>query len=426
MNYKEALDFLYNRLPMYQRIGAKAFNKDLGKTIELCASIGDPQDKFKSVHIAGTNGKGSSAHAIASILQEAGYKVGLYTSPHLKSYRERIRINGEMISEHFVSNFISINENEVLKISPSFFEITVVMAFDYFASEKVDIAIIETGLGGRLDSTNVITPLVSLITTIGLDHEDLLGNTLELIAFEKAGIIKERIPVVLGDIQNSPKEVIRSQAKVKSAPIHDDYDSWSIIENENKSIDFISSSGKKIQQIQPAIKSKYFLKNIPPILDVIEVLRKCEFEIDDSAIKNGFKNIITNTGLKGRWQEIGKSPLTICDVGHNEDGIKEVLNQLDQLVFEKLHFVFGIVNDKSLNKILSLLPIEASYYFCAANIPRALKSKDLLAEASKYGLLGKEYPSVNKAIEAAQLEARKNDLIFIGGSTFVVAEIENL
>jgi dihydrofolate synthase/folylpolyglutamate synthase len=426
MNYKEALDFLYNRLPMYQRIGAKAFNKDLTKTVELCKSVGDPQDKFKSVHIAGTNGKGSSAHALASILQEAGYKVGLYTSPHLKSYRERIRINGEMISEHFVSNFISKHEETILKASPSFFEITVVMAFDYFANEKVDIAIIETGLGGRLDSTNVITPLVSLITTIGKDHEDLLGDTLELIAFEKAGIIKERIPVVLGDIQNSPKEVIRSQAKVKSAPFYDNYNNWSLVENDTRSIDFISSSGKRIQQIQPDITSKYFLKNIPPILDVVEVLKKCKFEIDDSAIQNGLKNITTNTGLKGRWQEIGKSPLTICDVGHNEDGIKEVLNQLDQLVFNKLHFVFGTVKDKSLNKILSLLPTDASYYFCAANVPRALETKDLLAEASKYGLLGKDYTSVNKAIEAAKSEAKKNDLIFIGGSTFVVAEIENL
>lgn len=426
MNYKEALDFLYNRLPMYQRIGAKAFNKDLSKTIELCTLVGDPQDKFKSVHIAGTNGKGSSAHAIASILQEAGYKVGLYTSPHLKSYRERIRINGEMINEHFVSHFISKHEKTILKVSPSFFEITVVMAFDYFANENVDIAIIETGLGGRLDSTNVITPLVSLITTIGKDHEDLLGNTLELIAFEKAGIIKDRIPVVVGDIQHSPKEVIISRAKEKLAPFYDNYNDWSVVENKNRTIDLIYKSGKRIQQIQPDIKSKYFLKNIPPILEVLEVLNKCKFEITDRAIQDGLENITTNTGLKGRWQEIGKSPLTICDVGHNEDGIKEVLSQLDQLVFEQLHVVFGTVKDKPLNKILSLLPTDASYYFCAANVPRALETKDLLVEASKYGLLGKEYPSVNKAIEAAKLKAKEDDLIFIGGSTFVVAEIENL
>ena len=411
---------------MYQRIGAKAFNKDLGKTIELCKSVGDPQNKFKSVHIAGTNGKGSSAHAIASILQDAGYKVGLYTSPHLKSYRERIRINGKMISEHFVSTFISKYENKILKISPSFFEITVVLAFDYFVKKKVDIAIIETGLGGRLDSTNVITPIVSLITTIGKDHEDLLGDTLELIAFEKAGIIKKDVPVVIGNIQNGPKEVILKQANVKSAPIYDNYNNWSMLENQDRSVDYISSNGEKIAKIELGISSKYYQKNIPPIFDLIKVLRNCNFEIVENDIRTGLKNITTNTGLKGRWQEIGKSPLTICDVGHNEDGIKEILFQLDQLVYKKLHFVFGTVRDKSVNVILSLLPTQASYYFCAAKIPRALGSTYLMTEASKYGLLGREYTTVNEAINAAKLEANKDDVIFIGGSTFVVAEIENL
>lgn len=426
MNYKESLDFLYNRLPMYQRIGAKAFNKDIRKTLELCEIVDNPQHKFKSVHIAGTNGKGSSAHAIASILQEAGYKVGLYTSPHLKSYRERVRINGEMINEHFVSKFISENEHKFLNISPSFFEITVVMAFDYFVHEKVDIGIIETGLGGRFDSTNIVTPLVSLITTIGKDHEDLLGDTLELIAFEKAGIIKEKVPVVIGDVKKEPKKVLMDQARKKRARIIDNYDNWTVTKNENLSYDFVSTNRGIYKQIQPDIKSSYFIKNIPPILEVINVLREVKFEIDDKSIQNGFRNIILNTDLKGRWQLVGQSPLTICDVGHNEDGINEILKQLDQIKFQKLHFVFGTVKDKLVNKILSLLPTSASYYFCAANVPRALESKELVDEASKHGLSGEAYGSVSKAIVAAKLSAQKEDLIFIGGSTFVVAEIENL
>ncbi|MEQ6121303.1 folylpolyglutamate synthase/dihydrofolate synthase family protein [Reichenbachiella sp. MALMAid0571] len=426
MNYKEALDFLYNRLPMYQRIGAKAFKKDLGNTIELSRITGDPHNQFKSIHIAGTNGKGSSAHAIASILQEAGYKTGLYTSPHLKSYRERIRINGAMISEDFVAGFVSNYENEILKISPSFFEITVVMAFEYFAKENVDIAVIETGLGGRLDSTNIIKPLVSLITTIGKDHEDLLGNTLDLIAYEKAGIIKKGIPVVLGDIMNRPKEVIRKQAALMNAPLNDAGNGWEVVIDKDGFYDLLFQNKKIYESVDPDLKGEYFLKNIPPVLEVIKELNGIGFDLNASHVKNGLENICSNTGLKGRWQQLSDKPLTICDIGHNEDGIAQVVGQLKKIEYRKLHIVFGTVNDKLIDNIMALLIKDAYYYFCAAKVPRALPVEELYEIATKYGLEGQQFNSVGDALQSARNNAQSEDVIFIGGSTFVVAEIENL
>lgn len=426
MNYKEALDFLYNRLPMYQRIGAKAFKKDLGNTIELSRITGDAHNQFKSIHIAGTNGKGSSAHAIASIMQEAGYKTGLYTSPHLKSYRERIRINGEMISEDFVADFVNKYENKILEISPSFFEITVVMAFEYFAKEKVDIAVIETGLGGRLDSTNIIEPLVSLITTIGKDHEDLLGNTLELIAFEKAGIIKEGIPVVTGEIINEPKKVIKQQAKLLNARFNEASSNWEIAINEEGLCDLIFKNTRVYESVKPDLKGEYFLKNIPPVLEVIKELNEVGFDITSNDVKAGLEKICNNTGLKGRWQQLSEEPLTICDIGHNEDGISLVMSQLKKIKYRKLHVVFGTVNDKLIENIMALLIKDAYYYFCAAKVPRALPVAELYEIATRFGLKGKQFNSVEEAMQNAKNNAQSEDVIFIGGSTFVVAEIENL
>ena len=426
MNYKEALDFLYNRLHMYQRIGAKAFKKDLGNTIELSRITGDPHTQFKSIHIAGTNGKGSSAHAIASILQEAGYKTGLYTSPHLKSYRERIKINGAMISEGFVADFVSNYESDILKISPSFFEITVVMAFEYFEKENVDIAVIETGLGGRLDSTNIIKPLVSLITTIGKDHEDLLGNTLELIAYEKAGIIKEGVPIVIGDIINEPKEVIMKQAELMDAPLNSASSDWEVILHDEELCDFLFQNKKIYESINPDLKGGYFLKNIPPVLEVIKELNEVGFDIKANDIKEGLQKICVNTGLKGRWQQLSEKPLTICDIGHNEDGIAQVMSQLKKIKYRKLHVVFGTVNDKLIDNIMTLLIKDAYYYFCAAKVPRALPAGELHLIANKYGLVGEKFNSVEDALQSARNNAQSEDVIFIGGSTFVVAEIENL
>lgn len=426
MNYNEALDFLYNRLPMYQRVGAVAFKKDLGNTLRLSKVLGNPHNDFKSVHIAGTNGKGSSAHALASILQEAGYKTGLYTSPHLKTYRERIRVNGEMIPENFVARFVNDHENEILKISPSFFEITVVMAFAYFAAQQVDIAIVETGLGGRLDSTNIITPLVSLITTIGKDHEDLLGNSLESIAFEKAGIIKEHVPVVLGDIKGVSKEVILARAREMNSKVVDENGQWEIKENVSGLYDFNFQGVKKYSSLDIALKGQYFLKNIPPVLGVLAELEQTGYRIDADHLRGGLQNILHNTGLKGRWQEISQNPLTICDIGHNEDGIREVVDQLKRKKYNQLHIVFGTVSDKPIDNILSLLIKEAKYYFCAAKVPRALPAESLYNSAVKYGLQGEVFSSVQAAIYEAQQNAGPDDLIFIGGSTFVVAEIENL
>ena len=399
MKYEEGLNYLFSKLPMYQRTGAAAYKKDIGNIIKACKILDNPQNKFKSIHIAGTNGKGSTAHMLASIFQEAGYKTGLYTSPHLKDFRERIKINGQLISKKDTLDFILKNKNQYEKIEMSFFEYTVAMAFDYFANEKVDIAIIETGLGGRLDSTNIISPEISIITNIGYDHTNLLGNSLEEIAKEKAGIIKKNTPVIIGRKQKETEHIFKSEAKEK-----------------NSSIYFC----KKKLNYSTDLKGEYQKENLNTALQAMKILN---LNINDDIISKGLNNVVKNTGLNGRWQTIAKKPLTICDTGHNEDGIKNNIKQLKKLKFNKLHFVFGTVNDKDLRKILRLLPVNAQYYFCSANIERSLNSEKLLEESKNFKLLGERYESVIEAYHSAQSNAKMDDLIFIGGSTFIVAEV---
>ena len=399
MKYEEGLNYLFSKLPMYQRTGAAAYKKDIGNIIKACKILDNPQNKFKSIHIAGTNGKGSTAHMLASIFQEAGYKTGLYTSPHLKDFRERIKIDGQLISEKDTLDFILKNKNQYEKIEMSFFEYTVAMAFDYFANENVDIAIIETGLGGRLDSTNIINPEISIITNIGYDHTNLLGNSLEEIAKEKAGIIKKNTPVIIGRKQKETEHIFKSEAKEKNSSIH------FCKKNLNYSTD---------------LKGEYQKENLNTALQAMKILN---LNINDGIISKGLNNVVKNTGLNGRWQTIAKKPLTICDTGHNEDGIKNNIKQLKKLKFNKLHFVFGTVNDKDLRKILRLLPVNAQYYFCSANIERSLNSEKLLEESKNFKLLGERYESVIEAYHSAQSNAKMDDLIFIGGSTFIVAEV---
>jgi len=399
MKYEEGLNYLFSKLPMYQRTGAAAYKKDIGNIIKACKILDNPHNKFKSIHIAGTNGKGSTAHMLASIFQEAGYKTGLYTSPHLKDFRERIKIDGQLISKKDTLDFILKNKNQYEKIEMSFFEYTVAMAFDYFANENVDIAIIETGLGGRLDSTNIISPEISIITNIGYDHTNLLGNSLEEIAKEKAGIIKKNTPVIIGRKQEETEHIFKSEAKEKNSPIH------FCKKNLNYSTD---------------LKGEYQKENLNTALQAMKILN---LNINDGIISKGLNNVVKNTGLNGRWQTIAKKPLTICDTGHNEDGIKNNIKQLKKLKFNKLHFVFGTVNDKDLRKILRLLPVNAQYYFCSANIERSLNSEKLLEESKNFKLLGERYESVIEAYHSAQSNAKMDDLIFIGGSTFIVAEV---
>ena len=398
MNYKDTLDYLFSQLPMYQRTGEAAYKKDIGNIIEACTILDNPHKKFKSIHIAGTNGKGSTAHIISSILQEEGYTVGLYTSPHLKDFRERIRINGIMISEKDVINFVSKNKIQFEKIKMSFFEYTVALAFNHFAN-NVDIAIIETGLGGRLDSTNIINPEVSIITNIGYDHINLLGNTLEKIAFEKAGIIKQSVPVVIGRIQKETKNIFSETADKKEAPI---------------------SFSKKYNYATKSLKGNHQTENINTAISALKIL---DWKISEENIIKGLDNISINTGIRGRWEQLKNEPLTICDTGHNKDGISNIIRQIKKINYKKLHFVFGSVNDKDLDEILRILPKNATYYFCHAQINRALNSNILKRQALNHKLRGDCFTTVSKAYKAALKSAEKEDLIFIGGSTFVVAEV---
>ena len=397
MNYKDTLKYLFSKLPMYQRTGAAAYKKDIGNIIEACNFLDNPHKKFKSIHIAGTNGKGSTAHLISSILQEAGFKTGLYTSPHLKDFRERIKINGVKISENDVISFVTTNKKNFEKINMSFFEYTVALAFDHFAKEKVDIAIIETGLGGRLDSTNIISPEISVITNIGYDHMNLLGNTLEQIAIEKAGIIKEKTPVLIGRKQIETETVFEEKASQK-----------------NTSVFYAKQNEVKFNV------PNYQKENINTCISAIKIL---DWKISNQEINDGIKNVNQNTGLRGRWETLSKNPKIICDTGHNVDGISNITNQLKQIKFNKLHIVFGTVNDKKINDILNLLPKDAKYYFCKAKIDRALNADKLKSIANEYKLIGESFESVEKALLNAKNNAKKEDLIFIGGSTFVVAEV---
>lgn len=404
MTYQQTLDYLFSQLPMFQRVGASAYKADLNNTIELCNLLNNPQNKFKSIHIAGTNGKGSTSHMLASILQEAGYKVGLYTSPHLVDFRERIKINGVMISEESVIDFVKKHKTDFENINLSFFEWTVGLAFDYFSTQKVDVAVVETGLGGRLDSTNIITPELSIITNIAKDHMQFLGDTLEKIAVEKAGIIKPKVPVVIGETQKEIEQVFISKAKDLDSKI---YFADQII----------------YRVLHSDLKGSYQVKNIKTVLASIIQLQQNGYHVTEQNIKDGLLNVVKNTGLMGRWQTLGENPKIICDTGHNEAGIKEVVNQLQTLTYNKLHFILGAVNDKEIDSILELLPKHAVYYFCQAKIPRALNVLELKNKAVAYNLKGNSYDSVKNAYNAAKRKSQNDDLIFIGGSTFIVAEV---
>lgn len=427
MNYREAIDFLYSRLPMFHRIGAAAYKADLNNTIALCALLGNPEAalKHRCIHIAGTNGKGSVSHMLAAILQTAGYKTGLYTSPHLLDFRERIRINGKMIPEQEVISFIEKYRSDFERINPSFFEWTVALAFNFFAKEKIDVAVIETGLGGRLDSTNVITPLLSVITNIGLDHTNLLGNTHQQIATEKAGIIKQDIPVVIGETITETKDVFLKKAKQENAEIifADETLSAKKIRGgeEYLYVDIFDGREKIYSELQLDLTGDYQLKNIIMVIAAVEKLKN-HFSITENTLRNALMNVCSNTGLMGRWQILKKESLVICDVGHNAEGIAYVVEQIKKTKHDKLHFVFGMVEDKVIDKILKLLPQNAEYYFCRADIPRAMASEILSKQANDAGLKGKNYGSVTNAVKSALQNASPTDMVFIGGSTFVVAE----
>ena len=404
MNYLETTNWLFSQLPLYQNVGKSAYKADLNKTLGLAKHLRNPENKFKSIHVGGTNGKGSTAHMLASVLQEASYKVGLYTSPHLKDFRERIRINGAVISENFVVDFVATNKSFFESNSLSFFEMSVGMAFDYFAQEQVDIAIIEVGLGGRLDSTNIIKPKVSVITNIGLDHTQFLGTKLEDIAREKAGIIKPDTPIVIGETQLETEIVFIDKATKEKSPL---YFADQLI-NEIYSTD---------------LKGDYQMRNVRTVLQTIDVLNKAEFIISKEVVQRGLLKVSENTGLRGRWEVLGSYPKIICDTAHNREGLKLVFKQLLEEKFEKLHLVLGMVNDKDIYSLLKLFPVSAHYYFCKPNVTRGLGASQLADIFTENGFKGSIYSSVKNALNAAKKSASQGDIIYIGGSTFVVAEI---
>jgi len=430
VNYKKTLNYLFERLPMFHRIGQAAYKNSLDNTLKLDEIFGHPHRQYKTIHVAGTNGKGSVSHMLAAVFQTAGYKTGLYTSPHLKDFRERIKINGQIISEDEVVEWVEKYpiKNNLWNIEPSFFELTAAMAFDYFAKQKVDIAIIEVGLGGRLDSTNIITPEVSIITNISLDHVDLLGDTLGKIAVEKAGIIKNDIPVVIGLTQNETKQVFVDIAQTKQTSLFfadQEYTtSYSMLGLDGKQMMNIEKNGIiEYPEIKLDLLGMYQAQNVPVVLKALEIMIEKGWKIARDHIYDGLNDAAKITGLMGRWQIIGNNPLTVCDTGHNEDGIKMVVSQIKNTAYKTLHFVFGVVADKNPDAVLRLLPTDAVYYFTRADIPRALDEKELAKKAAGFGLNGDSYDSVLEAFNTAKLNAGKDDLIFIGGSTFVVAEI---
>jgi len=427
MNYSETIEYLFSQLPMYQHIGKSAYKNNLDTTQALDRYSLQPHRRFKTIHVAGTNGKGSVSHMLASVLQEAGYKTGLYTSPHLKDYRERIRINGAMISEQFVIDYVKKFKSVFDELKPSFFEMSVALAFEYFAAEKVDIAVVEVGMGGRLDSTNIITPLVSVITNISFDHTQFLGDTLEKIAGEKAGIIKPNIPVVIGEADSGTRGVFIKRADEMSAPLHLAslvFSAENALGNTDEGSVFNIFKGGRLYfaGLKTDLKGIYQQKNIVTVLQTLEILQNM-LKIDTNQIFSGLSKVQQNTGFKGRWQVLGKKPLIVCDTGHNEAGISEVVSQIRLQKFKQLHFVLGTVNDKDIGKILQILPKDAFYYFTKALIPRALNEKLLADRAVEFGLVGNSYSTVNEAYTAAKKNAEIDDMIFIGGSTFVVAEV---
>lgn len=427
MNYQQTTEYLFSRLPMFSRIGAAAYKADLANTIKLCESLGNPQHAFKSVHIAGTNGKGSTSHMLAAILQTAGYKTGLYTSPHLKDFRERIKVNGEMVSEEFVIGFTENIKPQIDEIEPSFFEITVAMAFDYFKQQQVDIAIIETGLGGRLDSTNIITPEVSVITNIGWDHMNLLGNSLEEIAFEKAGIIKENIPVVIGEILPETRPVFEKVAAAKKAPLF-------IASQKRQAMDWKWEKNELIVEVTDEhhtdhkvyhldLPGIYQTKNLLTVLETCSQLQQRGWKIDDAIIHKGLRETKKLTGLHGRWETIHQSPQLVVDVAHNVEGMKQLVQQIEMTEHHELHIIIGMVRDKDVDNVLRLLPKHARYYFTKAQIPRALPEGELEEKAKQLGLAGKSFSNIDFALVSAAQKAHKNDLIIVCGSVFLVGEV---
>ena len=406
MIYSEAIDYLYRQAPMFQQHGAKAYKSGLENTLALDAYFNHPHRNYKTIHVAGTNGKGSTSHLLASILQVAGYKVGLYTSPHLRDFRERIRVDGTMISEQTVIDFVEAHQALVEELKPSFFELTTALAFQHFAQQHVDVAVIEVGLGGRLDCTNIIQPELSIITNISLDHTDILGDTLELIAAEKAGIIKQNTPVIIGETQPESAPIFRNVATHLNAPM-------------------VFADKEFADTVLPncALKGICQDKNRRTVLAAVAQLQRQNFSITEQIIKQGFLEVVERTGLQGRWQVLSENPMVVCDTGHNEGGIRLVVEQLAQQTFERLHIVFGMVSDKKIDQVLALLPKNAIYYFTKAQIPRALDENKLQAQAAVFGLVGATYASVNEALETAKKNASIADFIFVGGSNFVVAEI---
>lgn len=404
MNYSATVSWMFSQLPMYQRQGKAAYKSDLTNTIKLAEHLIHPELKFKAVHVAGTNGKGSTSHMLASILQEAGYKVGLYTSPHLKDFRERIKINGKEVSKQFVIQFINRNKTFFETQKLSFFEMTLGMAFDYFAKQRVDMAVVEVGLGGRLDSTNIITPEVSVITNIGFDHMQFLGDTIESIAGEKAGIIKKNVPVVIGETQLKTKPIFLDRAKKLNAPI--------VFADQNLNSDYHTD-----------LKGQYQKLNVRTAVATVEQLKNRGFRISKSHIKNGLLHVVNNTGLLGRWQVLGQSPMIICDTAHNKEGLTLTMNQLKSMTFDKLHLVLGFVNDKDIDSLIDLFPENAIYYFCKPSIERGLDVEKLRCLFLDKNRIGEDYESASAALLEAKNKAKKDDLIYIGGSTFVVADI---
>ncbi|MCX6333224.1 MAG: bifunctional folylpolyglutamate synthase/dihydrofolate synthase [Bacteroidia bacterium] len=428
MNYTETLDFLYNQLPAYHRIGKAAYKNNLDNTLALDSYFEHPHRKFKTIHIAGTNGKGSVSHMVASVLQEAGWVTGLYTSPHLKDFRERIRVNGRMIPKQDVTSFVKKHHEIIDSLKPSFFEMTVAMAFDHFARKKVDVAVIEVGLGGRLDSTNIINPVLSVITNIGHDHMDLLGDSIGKVAFEKAGIIKTNVPVIVGETQQDTSRIFISKAEETESPLFFADGNFRCMLR-----DWEASPGKRKYTLNDLKNNRsingtiplggdYQQRNLQTVYQIFKILQD-DFTITEKYIKDGISRVIKNTGLLGRWQIIGRDPLTICDTGHNKEGLEYVLAQIKKIPATDLHIVIGFVSDKDISSILPMFPVNAHYYFTRARVLRALDENILRTKATAYRLEGESYPDVKTALETARANALPADLVFVGGSNFIVAEV---
>ncbi|HEV7331138.1 MAG TPA: folylpolyglutamate synthase/dihydrofolate synthase family protein [Flavisolibacter sp.] len=426
MNYQETLDYIYHKLPMYSRMGSAAFKKDLTNIRLLCDHLGNPQQSFKSIHVGGTNGKGSVSHMLASIFQATGYKTGLYTSPHLYDFRERIRINGEMIPENVVTRFVQSQKALIEEIEPSFFEITVAMAFAYFAAEKIDIAIVEVGLGGRLDSTNIITPELSIITNIGWDHMNMLGNSLPQIAGEKAGIIKENIPAVIGRADAETRPVFENTAAQKSSPLYfaeSQYKEEFHALNDTSLLVQYRKEDNSFIRVETDLQGIYQVENIRTVLSAIDVLRNQAWNLPQEKVMQALQAVKKRTGLGGRWEVLQQTPTVVLEVAHNEDGMQKMLQHVGELSYEKLHIVMGMVKDKEVEKVLQLLPRSAHYYFTQAHIPRALPAEVLQTKAASLNLQGAAFSNVNEALHAAKQAAGENDLILVCGSIFLVAEV---